>query len=117
MKRYYYRDEWHTVKEIADMTGVDYKKLLQRLYNGYDVEQAVTENPLRESVMAFFHASHWEDWIDMTSDAVYTIYWQWCIRHDHNPESKNVFMKSLKKSYSRLTTVPKNGKRYIRILD
>lgn len=114
MKRYYYRDNWYTVKEIASMTGVEYVRLLQRLYNGYSIEQAVTDNPLRESVLEFFQASHWEDWVDETSDAVYTIYWQWCVKHGHNPECKNVFMKSVRQCYPQLTTVPNRGKRYIR---
>lgn len=114
MKRYYYRDAWMSVKEISEMTGVDYKKLLQRLYNGYPIEQAVMENPIRESVLNFFDASHWEDWLDATSDSVYVIYWQWCIRNGHSPESKIVFMRSLIQAHPQLTTVPKNGKRYIR---
>ena len=114
MKRYYYQGEMRTVKEIATIARMDYRLLINRLYMGYPVEEAVTDNPLRESVKGFFDASMWEDWVDKSTDEVYTVYWRWCIKESFDPESKLAFVKSMKNVYPWLTVKPSNGVRFIR---
>jgi hypothetical protein len=40
-KTYFYEGDYYTLSEIAKKAGVDYDKFRNRIYNGWDIEQAI----------------------------------------------------------------------------
>ena len=72
------------------------------------------DNLALTSVDEFIEASDWHDWIDEYTQDVYTIYWQWCIRTNLEPEKKVVFMRRVLAEYPELKSVPYKGKRRFR---
>ena len=79
MKRYYLKNHWYTVNELSEMSGVQPHTLRDRLRRGYSVEEAVSLAPTATSVKEFCEASWYEDWIGMSINDLYEIYWKWCI--------------------------------------
>lgn len=106
MNRYPYRDQVLTINELAEMSGVLPHTLRDRLRRGFTVEQAVRPSPVHDSVEEFCGASCWEDWIGLSINDLYAIYWKWCIQHGYNASSKQGFSRQLKSIYPQLKTVP-----------
>lgn len=106
MKRYAYRDQMLTINELSDISGVRPHTLRDRLRRGYTVEQAVKPSPIHESVEQFCEASHWQDWLGMSIDALYTIYWRWCVSHNYTPTTKQGLSRQLSTIYPQIKTVP-----------
>lgn len=42
-KTYLYENDYYTLAEIAKMAGIDYNKFRNRIYEGWDIETAITE--------------------------------------------------------------------------
>ena len=86
--KYNYRDGWYTINELADMSGIAPPTIRDRLRRGYSLEQAISLNPVKESILEFDNSSYWTDWIDITVSNLYEIYWKWCVSNGYQPESK-----------------------------
>ena len=114
MNRYELKGKWYTVNELSEMSGILPHTLRDRIRRGYVIEEAIKPNPIHESVHCFCAASHWEDWVGMTTNEVYTIYWKWCARQMCSPCSQHQFSKQLFQLNPFLHTVPMKGTRYIR---
>lgn len=115
MNRYEWQGKSCTVKEIAAETGVGYKLLLQRLGNGYSLDQAVTANPMQDSILHWLGGKSPHDFVDESTEDVYAEYWQWCVKHDFHPVGKSHLMKAIRKAYpDDLKIIPYKGKRTFR---
>lgn len=106
MNRYVYRDQWLTVKELAEMSGIDPHTLRDRIRRGFTVEQAVRPTPVLESVEQFCEHSWYQDWIGMSIDELYGIYWNWCISNGYKATTKQGFSRQLSTIYPQLKTIP-----------
>jgi hypothetical protein len=115
VNRYEYRGQIYTVKELSEMSGIAPHTLRDRLRRGYSVDQAIRLVATESSVEAFCEASWWEDWIGMSSPALYEIYWKWCVSHEYQPVSQKGFSRQLMAKHPQLHIVPMAGVRYIRL--
>lgn len=106
MHRYTYRDQLLTIKELSEMSGVQAHTLRDRLRRGFTVEQAIRPSPIHDSVEQFCEASYWRDWIGMSINDLYEIYWRWCIQHGYTASTKQGFSRQLNTIYPQLKTVP-----------
>lgn len=70
----------------------------------------VTETNVDE----FIEASNHTDWIGKPTQDVYTIYWQWCIKHEYTPLNKIKFMRQVLGRFPDLKSVPYKGKRFFK---
>lgn len=117
MKRYIYRNQMLTIKELAEKCGVRPHTLRDRLRRGYSIEQAVRPIPVHESVDEFCQASYHKDWIGMSINALYEIYWKWCVSQQYTPTSKQGFSRQISTIYPQLKTIPtKRGDNCERII-
>lgn len=95
------------------MSGVKYTTLCERLKRGYSAEEAIAFHPrIPPSVIEFDDASDYEDWDGMTSEELYKIYRQWCIKHEYAPESNVHFTRSIKQVHPNIRVVPTRLKVY-----
>lgn len=119
MHRYAYRGQVMTINELAEMSGVLPHTLRDRLRRGFSVEQAVRPTPVHDSVEHFCDASYYNDWIGLSIDELYAIYWKWCIQHGYSASSKQGFSRQIKSIHPQLKTVPtakgEGCKRIIRV--
>ena len=106
MKRYGYKDNMYTVKELSEISGIECHTLRDRLRRGYTIEQAVRPTPVHASIEHFCEASYWEDWLGMAINDVYEIYWKWCISNNYPAITKQGFSRQLSTIYPQLKTVP-----------
>lgn len=122
MKYYQYKGETYNIRELSDLSGVNYTTICERLKRGYTVEEALSDGyKIPESVEEFFHASHPPDWDRMTTDHLFDIYATWCRRHDYEVESKVHFVRSIKRCVPLLKVIPSrvrtsDGVKYCRII-
>lgn len=113
MKYYEYRNQLLTMRELADLTGVNYTTLVERLKRGYTVEEAVAdEQRVPESVHEFVDASYPPDWDGLVNEELYKTYTQWCDRNDYEAESNVHFTRCIKRLIPTLRVVPTRLKRY-----
>ena len=101
-----YKDGIYTINELSEMSGIEPFTLRDRLRRGYPIEEAMKETPIRNSVKEFCDASWYEDWIGMSTECLYKIYWKWCISHGYEAVKKQGFMRHIFKIYPNLKTVP-----------
>lgn len=106
MYRYHYRDQWLTINELSEMSGVAAHTLRDRLRRGFTIEQAIRPSPIHESIDHFCEASCFNDWIGMSINDLYEIYWKWSVSHGYTTASKQGFSRQLKTIYPQLKTVP-----------
>ena len=106
MKRYEYRGNWYSIKELSEISGIAPATIGDRLRRGYTVEQAVRITATKECVEQFCEASWYGDWIGLSTTEVYEIYWKWAIRENYSPLSKQGFSRQLFKLYPNLKVVP-----------
>ena len=104
--RYELNGHWYTINELAEKSGVIPHTLRDRLRRGYSVEEAVKVLPVHDSVREFTNNSWYEDWIGISTNALYTIFWNWCIEHGYNTVSKQCFSRQIFSMYPQLKTVP-----------
>ena len=117
MKRYYLKNHWYTVNELSEMSGVQPHTLRDRLRRGYSVEEAVSLAPTATSVKEFCEASWYEDWIGMSINDLYEIYWKWCIQSGYTALQKQGFSRQIMSVYPMLKTVPtKRGDKCHRVI-
>ena len=117
MKRYIYRDRMLTINELSELSGILPHTLRDRLRRGFTIEQAIKPSPIQDSVEQFCDASHYADWIGMSINELYEIYWKWCIQHEYSPIAKQGFSRHLMDKYPMLKTVPtKRGDNCYRII-
>lgn len=117
MNIYQYKGEMRTVKELASMAGISEASFRDRIRRGFSVEEAVKENPTHASILHFIRASWWEDWVDMSVDYLYQIYWLWCIQKGYTPETKQGFSRQLFTHFPWLKIVPiKKGEKCLRMI-
>jgi hypothetical protein len=114
MNHYELKGNWYTVQELSEMSGILPHTLRDRLRRGYSVEQAILSNPIHDTVREFCAASHYWDWIGMTTNELYAVYWKWCAKEMQHPCSQHQFSKQMFQMHPFLHTVPMKGKRYIR---
>lgn len=113
MKTLLYKDQIYNARELADLTGVKYTTLIERLKRGYTVEEAVEYNArIPESIMEFDAASDLQDWDGITTDDLYSIYWKWCNNNHLPKESKVHFVRSIKKLHPEIRVAPARVKSY-----
>lgn len=106
MNRYVYRDKWLTIHELSEMSGIAPHTLRDRIRRGFSVEQAVRPTPVHDSVGQFCEASYWKDWIGMSINDLYEIYWKWSIQNGYHTTTKQGFSRQLATIYPQLKTVP-----------
>ena len=70
--------------------------------------------PTATSVDDFIGASDWGDWINQPTQAIYEIYWRWCIKEEVSPVDKITFMKQVLAECPDLKSSPMKGRRYFR---
>ena len=115
--KYLYKGAWYTPNQLSEISGIAAHTIRDRLRRGYTIEEAVKVAPVSQSVREFNEASHWEDWIGMSIDALHTIYWKWCVSHGYQPLSKQGFSRQLMGLYPFLKTVPtKRGDKCYRLI-
>lgn len=103
---YQYNNNWYTIKELADMSGVKAATIRDRLRRGYTIDQSVKQVLVDESIEMFNDASWWEDWIGMSTLYLYKIYWDWCVSDNgYTPVSHVAFTGQLMKMYPNLKVV------------
>jgi phage/plasmid-associated DNA primase len=91
--------------------------LRDRLRRGYTVEQAVRPYPVHDSVEQFYEASCVTDWVGMSINDLYEIYWKWSVSHGFTPTTKQGFGRQLKSMNPAIKTVPtQKGEGYKRII-
>lgn len=106
MQRYAYRGQLLTIKELSEMSGVQAHTLRDRLRRGFTVEQAVRPTPVHESVEQFCEHSWYPDWIGMSINDLYEIYWRWCNSNGYTATTKQGFSRQINTIYPQLKTVP-----------
>ena len=106
MLKHEYRGKLHTIKELSELSGIAPATLRDRLRRGYSVEQSVKPVVVNDSVEQFREASWYEDWIGMSINDLYKIYWKWSVSHEYTPLSKQGFSRQLLSMYPMLKTVP-----------
>lgn len=106
MKYYEYNGRPITVKELSEISGIAPATIRDRLRRGYTVDRAIHETTINESVEMFNEASQWEDWIGMSINDLYTIYWKWCVSNEYTPVQKQGFSRHLFLLNPWLKTVP-----------
>lgn len=124
MKKLLYDSRLFNLRELSEFCGVNYTTLCNRLRRGYSIEEAVAyDQRVPASVSRFLYESHPPDWDGMTNEAVYKIYFNWCIKNNYPIESKIHFIRTLKQCLPNMrvvtTRIKNNGgvsyKRIIRI--
>ena len=104
--RYELNGKWYSTNELSEMSGIAPHTLRDRLRRGYSIEEAVKVAPIHNSVREFTEASWWEDWLGMSINALYEIFWSWCISNGYSTMSKQAFSRQLFSLYPNLKTVP-----------
>lgn len=117
MKRYEYRGQMQTIKQLSEMSGIAAHTLRDRLRRGFSIEEAVKVLPTKDSVREFCEASWYRDWIGMSTSDLYSIYWKWCTSHQLPIVSVQCFTRHIMKYYPGLKTVPtRRGDKCYRII-
>lgn len=117
MNRYEVKGRWYTVNELSEISGVKAHTIRDRVRRGYPIEEAIKITATNEGVKEFCDASHWEDWIGMSINDLYQIYWKWAVSHGEQPTSKQGFSRHIMALYPMLKTVPtKSGDSYSRVI-
>lgn len=106
MAKYQFREGWYTPNELSEMSGIPAHTIRDRLRRGYSVDEAVKSLPVAESVKEFSNASCYEDWIGVSINDLYKIYWKWCIQSGYTALQKQGFSRQLLGMYPMLKTVP-----------
>lgn len=112
MNRYMYKGREYTVNELAEMSGIAHATIRSRIRKGYTIEQAISLVPIDDSVREFCGTSWYKDWIGMSTQYLYKIYWNWCVSNEYLPAPLKAFTKQLMSLYPNLKVVPtkhKNG--------
>lgn len=113
MKTLLYKDKLYNARELAELTGVKYTTLIERLKRGYSVEEAVADEPrVPQSIYEFVQNSSPLDWNGLTTDDFYKIYFQWCVRNEYAAETKVHFIRNIRRLYPNLKVTPARLKRY-----
>ena len=117
MAKYYYKGNWYTPNELAELSGIQAHTIRDRLRRGFTVEESVKPIATHESVREFSESSWYEDWIGMSISDLHEIYWKWCIGHRYSPVGKQGFSRQLLSMYPMLKIVPtKTGDKCYRII-
>ena len=117
MNLYPYKGDCYTPNQLSEMSGIAPHTIRDRLRRGFPVEEAVKMTPVLPSVKEFGEASCYEDWLGMSIDDLYKIYWKWCVSHEYTPSAKQGFSRQLMTIYPMLKTVPtKRGGKSHRII-
>lgn len=112
-----YKGSWYTPDELSEISGIAAHTLRDRLRRGYPVEEAIKVVPVQDSIKEFSEASYWKDWIGMSMDDLYNIYWKWCIQRGYTTLQKQGFSRQLMSMYPMLKTVPtKRGNKCQRVI-
>lgn len=104
--KYAINGRWYTVKELSDLSGIMCHTIRDRLRRGYSIEEAIKVSPVHQSVRDFCDASWYEDWIGMSINDLYEIFWKWCISNGYNTVSKQCFSRQLFSMFPQLKTIP-----------
>ena len=104
--RYELNGRWYTPNELSEISGIPPHTIRDRLRRGYSVEESVKLQPIHDSVKEFSNTSWWEDWIGMSTNALYEIFWKWCIEHGYKVVSNQCFSRQIFSMYPQLKTVP-----------
>lgn len=106
MTRYELRGQWYTPNELSEISGVSAHTIRDRLRRGFSVEEAVKIAAIQDSVREFGDASYYKDWIGMSTNDLFEIYWKWCVSHEYTPLQKQGFSRQLLSRYPMLKVVP-----------
>ncbi len=104
--KYLYNDKLLTIHELSEISGIAPHTIRDRLRRGYPLEEALLDIPTHTSVKEFSQASWYKDWIGMTINDLYTIYWKWCVSHEYQPVTKQCLSRQLMKIYPMLKIIP-----------
>lgn len=105
-----YRGKSYSINELSEMSGIAPATIRDRLRRGYSVEEAIKLSATSDSVQEFTYASHWEDWIGMSTSDLYKIYWRWCVSHEYTPIQHKGFSRQIFQMYPMLKVVPTRSK-------
>ena len=106
MKHYEYKGQWYSVNELSELCGVAPSTIRNRLRKGYDIYNAMKIVPVNEGVEQFCGSSCWEDWIGMSTNDLYKIYWKWCISNGYTTLQLKGFSRQIFQMYPNLKAVP-----------
>lgn len=106
MARYEYKGKWYTPNELTEISGIAAHTIRDRMRRGYPVEEAIKVVPINEGIREFCSASYMEDWIGMSINDLYKIYWKWSIQHGYSPLQKQGFSRQIMSMYPILKTIP-----------
>lgn len=114
MAKYELDGHWYTVDELSELSGIKAHTIRDRLRRGFPIEEALKLIPLHESVKEFGDSSQYTDWIGMSINDLFKIYWDWSIRNGYSPLQKQGFSRQLMTMYPMLKMIPskKGGKSY-----
>ena len=110
MAKYEYNGKWLTINELSELSGIKCHTLRDRLRRGYSLEEAIKVEAIHNSVKDFCAASYYMDWIGMSINELYQIYWKWCLQNDHTAMEKRGFSRQINSIYPMLKTVPTTRK-------
>lgn len=110
MSKYEIKGKWYTINQLSEISGIAAHTIRDRLRRGFSIEEAIKPVATHTSVKEFGEASWYEDWIGMTMDELYKIYWHWCISYGYTPMQKQGFSRQLIKMYPMVYTVPTKTK-------
>lgn len=117
MSKYEYKGSWYSPNQLSEMSGIPAHTIRDRLRRGYSIEEAIKVVATQDSVKEFCAASLWEDWVGMSMNDLYKIYWRWSVSHGYTPLQIQGFSRQLMSMYPMLKTVPtKRGDKCVRII-
>lgn len=98
MKQYLYNGQLYSGKELAELSGVKYTTLMERIKRGYSVEEAIADGTrVPESILVFCDEYDPADWNGLENGQLYMTYRAWCIENNYIPETQVHFSRSLKR--------------------
>ena len=115
--KYEYKGSWYSPNQLSEMSGIPAHTIRDRLRRGYSIEEAIKVVATQDSVKEFCAASLWEDWIGMSINDLFKIYWRWSVSHGYTPLQIQGFSRQLMSMYPMLKTVPtKREDKCVRII-
>ena len=110
MSKHELQGSWYSTKELSEMSGIPAHTIRDRLRRGYSLEESIKAFPTYDSVKDFCSASYYMDWIGMSINDLYQIYWKWCLSNGYTAMEKRGFSRQINSIYPMLKTVPTTRK-------
>lgn len=102
----------YTVHELSELSGIDEANIRHRLREDYDIEEVLSQTPVKRTIKEYMNTHDWHDWVNKTTETVYKEYFRYCIDNRNAPENKQTFVKGIVGKYPWL--VPTANHEYVR---